>query len=281
MPKKPDAYRMVARSRADIVAAIIDLTEQRSYDYDPYYFCFNVKCYDVDMSLPNLLAKWREYEGDPAHTHNPEWLKNVKERYDETSEETLCDWGFEDARAHFVGHGDGFKSDTFRTLYDGTEVDVEYGFVGRSGGWLAITKFEGVKYNQRLDAGLETELMDMDFPTLKRLYQLVLMLKHDTRRSAIKSEVEMQAAFNFFANACADIHEPNSVQGELFETASESEILTGKQSVSERLAYLRGEIEAECISYEEIAELQQLGEQNQIPEDDVVLREWAGLPEHV
>ena len=45
----------------------------------------------------------------------------------------------------------------------------------------------------------------------------------------------------------------------------------------ERIEYLRGEIEAERISYGEIAELQSLAEY--IPEDDNLLREWAGVPE--
>ena len=47
--------------------------------------------------------------------------------------------------------------------------------------------------------------------------------------------------------------------------------------IKARLDYLRGEIEAERISYAEIAELQSLAEH--IPEDDVLLREWAGVPE--
>lgn len=47
--------------------------------------------------------------------------------------------------------------------------------------------------------------------------------------------------------------------------------------VSERLEYLRGEIIAERISYGEIAELQSLAEY--IDEGDVLLREWAGIPE--
>jgi hypothetical protein len=45
----------------------------------------------------------------------------------------------------------------------------------------------------------------------------------------------------------------------------------------ERLEYLRGEIEAERISYEEISELQSLAEF--IEPDDVLLLEWAGVPE--
>jgi hypothetical protein len=44
-----------------------------------------------------------------------------------------------------------------------------------------------------------------------------------------------------------------------------------------RLEYLRQEIMAERISYSEICELQDLA--NEIDPDDVLLREWAGLPE--
>lgn len=63
-----------------------------------------------------------------------------------------------------------------------------------------------------------------------------------------------------------------------FETALElcdSEYL---KDVHVRLEYLRGEIEKECISYGEIAELQ--GLVKYIEEGDVVLLEWAGVPEH-
>lgn len=47
--------------------------------------------------------------------------------------------------------------------------------------------------------------------------------------------------------------------------------------IEERLEYLRGEIEAERISYGEIAELQSLAEH--IKPDDVVLLQWAGVKE--
>lgn len=47
--------------------------------------------------------------------------------------------------------------------------------------------------------------------------------------------------------------------------------------IKQRLEYLRGEIEAERISYEEIAELQGLAEH--IEPGDVQLLEWAGVPE--
>jgi len=48
-------------------------------------------------------------------------------------------------------------------------------------------------------------------------------------------------------------------------------------TAKERLEYLRGEIEAERISQGEIAELQSLAEH--IEPGDVLLLEWAGVPE--
>ena len=50
-----------------------------------------------------------------------------------------------------------------------------------------------------------------------------------------------------------------------------------KQKAIKRLEYLRGEIEKECISYGEIAELQSLSKY--IDKNDVLLLEWAGVKE--
>lgn len=50
--------------------------------------------------------------------------------------------------------------------------------------------------------------------------------------------------------------------------------------LGQRLEALREAIESESISYGELEELQSLGEAGLIPEGDLLLREWAGLPEH-
>lgn len=50
-----------------------------------------------------------------------------------------------------------------------------------------------------------------------------------------------------------------------------------KKQIKARLKYLRGEIEAERISYAEIAELQSL--KNFIEPSDTLLLQWAGVPE--
>lgn len=49
-------------------------------------------------------------------------------------------------------------------------------------------------------------------------------------------------------------------------------------NIKQRLEYLRGEIEAERISQGELLELQGLAAH--IEDGDVLLLEWAGVPEH-
>lgn len=50
-------------------------------------------------------------------------------------------------------------------------------------------------------------------------------------------------------------------------------------AIAIRLDYLRTQIEAESISYLEIAELQALGDAGLIPDHELELRQWAGVPE--
>lgn len=55
-------------------------------------------------------------------------------------------------------------------------------------------------------------------------------------------------------------------------------VMRTNKKIKKRLEYLRKEIEAERISYGEIAELQALV--HHIHTKDVRLLEWAGVPEH-
>jgi hypothetical protein len=229
---------MRARSREGIINDIILLTNQRSYHYDPYWLCFNVKLYSLDFSLQNLLRLWREYEGDYPYTHNTDWLHGIKDKYDDVNEDHLWEWAVEDARSSFVSRsGEGQDDDMYNHLWDGTEVDVDYAFVGRCGGWLAITQFNGRYFDRRMENeqymySLEEQLSVMDWKDLKKLYQLILMIRHGTREDARKSEVEWQAAFNFFANVCNDLTDTdryNDRQLRLFDDQQETEeaILAG------------------------------------------------------
>lgn len=203
--EKPEAYRMKVRDRKGIVAEIMNLTDQQRYG-SPYYLCLDVKLYDLDFSFENLLEHWRKNEGNDPRFEDAGWLDCARRRFGE-SQDQLWNYGVKGVEPIFVGYNcsgipDG---DTFSHLWDGTKLFVRYAFVGRCGGWLAITHFEGYRFDRQLDYYFEDTLMELDFLTLKRLYQLILMLVHDTREESRKAEVEYQAAFSFFANICEDI----------------------------------------------------------------------------
>ncbi len=121
-------------------------------------------------------------------------------------EKWLWDWGIEDTRRHV-------DDDTYQCLWDGTELDVEYQFEGRSGGWLLMTKFNGMNLTRIDRHDFETALLDtLSYESLRNLYQLVVQNDHDFRPEAVIDEIEYQAAFNFFENACGDIPRPNAIQ---------------------------------------------------------------------
>ncbi len=52
----------------------------------------------------------------------------------------------------------------------------------------------------------------MGYPTLRKLYALVVMLGHDWTPEQASSEVENHAAFQFVENACSDIPRYDSIQ---------------------------------------------------------------------
>lgn len=220
MTKKLDCYQTPLRSRKEIAAFIFDATRQRIYDHQCHPFCFNVKCHNVDFSFDHLLEIFREMEGDPKYTHNDEWLATVRERFP-TSEDCFWEWGLEHARSNFVGRNGGEpESDCYTHLWDGTKIDVEYSFEGRSGGWLAINKFQGLDFTRFSDdywrGVIETSKWDdeeepiMDYKTVRQLYQLVTMLEHDLRKPC--RIVEEGAAWDYFANVCADVPQPDVTQ---------------------------------------------------------------------
>lgn len=207
--RKPDFYKTPFRKRSDIIAHILKLTNQRSYEGHPHPFCFNVKLYRLDLDFDHLLEIFRK--DDPAYTHNEEWLKKAKERYDEIGTDTIYEWGVSDAQAHYVGHkSDGVPHNEGNTiLWDGTEVDARYSFEGRSGGWLSLNKLLGYNFTSR-EEHIEDLLQEMPFSDLRKLHQIIVMLAHDTKGA--NDEVEYQAAFNFFYNGCSDIPQPDAVQ---------------------------------------------------------------------
>lgn len=210
MHKKPVYYQTPLRTRKAIVDWIFLNTHQRNHP-----FCFNVKVYQVDFSWENLLKLWRKYEGDPVYSHNDDWLRAAKLLFYDLSENTLWEWAIETACSLFSG-----DSDSFTSLWDGTNIDVVYSFEGRSGGWLSVNKFQRHNFTDRSYDARET-LMEMDYGILRQFYQLIVMLNHDLQREAIRKELEHDAAFTFFANVCAAIPQPVAIQ-RMFSFANDS-----------------------------------------------------------
>ncbi len=230
---KPDYYRTPLRSRSDIAAYLASIGGY----YSTYarqgrsYFAFDVKCYQADLDFGHLIEVYRNggYYGDgETWLDNPEWVNQAREKHEEV-ERHLFDWGVEDA-ARLIS-----DSDCYTHLHDGTEVEVEYAWMGRSGGYIGIGQFEGFDFGKDEDRGFWHEVFrgnphrsgtihrlhwdrtypTMGYATLRKLYALVVMLAHDFTPEEASAEVEHHAAFRFIGSACVDISRYDSIQGHL------------------------------------------------------------------
>lgn len=188
--KTPAAYAAPLRSRAAILAFLATAANSR-----PGYglFAFNVKAYSVDLSFDNLAKRARE-SGELSADVSPRYLAECRELHDA---DRLYEWAIERARESVT------DCDTHRILWDGSETLAEWSFAGRSGGWLVLESFEGVPLRNGLDA--QGIIEGMAYPQLRRLYRFIVQCLHDFRREAVKSEIEHVAAFDLFANVCAEV----------------------------------------------------------------------------
>ena len=89
----------------------------------------------------------------------------------------------------------------------------------------------------------------------------------------------MPETLTIFITYAEDDPSPNITKGICLENIVIPAIVEALNihAIKKRMDYLRGEIEAQRISYKEIAELQSLAPH--IPPDDMLLLEWAGVPE--
>ena len=230
MHTKPGYYRTPLRSRSDIADFLASVGGYYSTHghHGRSYFAFNVKCYDADLAFGHLIQTYRSagYYGDgETWLDNPEWLVQALAKY-EVAERHLFDWGVEDASRMVTASG------CYNHLYNGTEVEVEYAWMGRSGGYIGIGRFEGFDFSEDVSRGYWDEVFrgnphrggtaewldwdrtfpTMDYPALRKLYALVVMLIHDLTPEKASSEVEHHAAFRFVEGACADIPRFDSTQ---------------------------------------------------------------------
>lgn len=104
-------------------------------------------------------------------------------------------------------------------------------------------------------------------------------------KKKLKSNTETMKTYRIFTNPITGsmvIGKPDGPPvGRKFKRGEEAEATAEltRLNAAQRLEYLRGEIEAERISYGEIAELQDLAPH--IKPGDSLLLGWAGIPETV
>ncbi len=202
----PEAYATPLTDRQEIARYLLNRRGRYYRDHGHLLFVFNVKVYDPDLSFEHLLELYRKsgYGGDKIDDAG--WIEEARLRYGETDLDDVYQAAVDDA-SRLVS-----ESDCFRYLFDGTPVQAELDFVGRSGGWLALTEFDGCKLTDpdNLKHVFEGDDLDYDQPamtdeTLHRLYAFVRMLEADVTQEKAQAEIEWQSAFNFFENVCGDI----------------------------------------------------------------------------
>lgn len=217
----PEGYRAPLTAREEIVAWLLDYPSRdwdrrggfgyeaqpygrNGFNRGPWLFCFNVKLRArLDWSYAGLLrAAVSSGAVSAGEAEDKHWLEETERRFDETNTEELCDVGIEDSRRTFTGGRDGTPDDDgYAMLWDGTPVDTRFAFLGRSGGWLALTGFDGTVLSGDADKVLDV----MSDTSLSNLYRFLVMLEHDLRGNAVDRWVQEAAAFHFFNNVCRDI----------------------------------------------------------------------------
>lgn len=223
----PEYYRAPLVERAEIVSWLLDLQArdwdkrggfgyeagpyQSGFTRGPWLFCFNVKLHRLDFSHAGLLEVARKAGHISAELAlDQHWLSETRKRHDETSTDSLWEIGVEDSRRSFTGRGNGIPDDDgYAMLWDGTSVDTRFAFLGRSGGWLVLTGFEG----HTLAGSGEEVLEGMSDECLRRLYVFLVMLQHDLGGDAPDRCVQEAAAFHFFHNVCHDICRTEDLAG--------------------------------------------------------------------
>jgi hypothetical protein len=206
--RRPGYYRAPLRSREDISGFLTD-RDACNRGYSP--LVWNVKCYHADLSFDHLIDVFRtsgEYGDDDRYLNFPEFLEPARKEYEKVADR-LWEWAIEDACRSVT------DDDVYRSLWDGTEIDVSYAFKGRSGGWLCVETHNGVNIARMDQADFQEYLEELAYTDLRRLYQLTVQNDHDFSRGAGKTEIEFQAAFALFNNLCADIPRPDKTQKEL------------------------------------------------------------------
>lgn len=209
---RPVCYAAPLTDQEHIIGFLIDHDSYYRGYHDSCPLAWNVKVYNLDLSPDHLIDVFKE-SGECGPENQwidfPEWREPAFAKHAEIGESQLCEWAIGDARESVTG------TDCYRCLWKGDYLDAEYGFYGRSGGWLCLTRFEGTRLNRMDRTDFRDYLESLTDATLRNLYELVVQNDHNFLREAVKAEIELMAAFTWIENLCGDIPRPERTQSML------------------------------------------------------------------
>ena len=180
------ALERVTVSRHVMIDYITD-TDSRSYHYTNYPLVWNVKAYpDLDLDL-DAFREWQKENSELSDLADAE-KRGFVERAHKENEYELFQWGLDAAR-NTLDDSDALTA----TRFSAEVFSVDATFVGRSGGYFALTNFDGVKLDGVSTDELKEILEEFDNLTLFRWTMYNVELTHCMTRKAATDEVQYQA----------------------------------------------------------------------------------------
>lgn len=274
-PPPNPGYTRPLRKREEIASYLAYGTGQPGYSTRHTYngghgdwglFCFDVKVYDLDLSLEHLLELYVANGHSTAEEYwsDERWLDQARQEYATISdgygwgEEALSNIAIEEARETVN------DQDTWKCLWwfgEDASFDAKYDFLGRSGGHMRLaTWWSTPQRDQKADWPRLWDFTDGDKETwyhrflgnphpkgtkahddwfdtwgysfswdeLRKLYATIRMLEWDFQREKVKAHVEDAACFRLFASYLEEIPDPRLADWQRSE--SSCGLLTGIRS---------------------------------------------------
>ncbi len=236
--KKENPYAYPLRKKLDIIEFLCDHD-----DYNDDHGCgycplsWDVKARSLDLSLNGLisvfkdkigLVNWRHGE-DYFDASDSNFMNFLQEKYDEVESE-LWEWGVEGAQREVT---DG---DVSCIIWGSQTAErVKFGFFGRTGGHLVVTRYDGYDITGGDGDDFREMLGDIDYKDLVKLYKLTVQWDKDFSGLAPGDAIERSAAWDFFVTVCepdmpADLTEAMRARREkdvLLEVKGEGQVSQG------------------------------------------------------
>jgi hypothetical protein len=233
-----------------------DDVQTHSDSFRPSRPAVNVKIYDSfeDVKLPLCLGGVANADGSDFH-----WVYTEDAYTHEWVRENVNDQTFDSYFWDACSDGVGMIQEEAREIFGNVEVYQE----GRSGGWIVV---DGIPDIEDWDA--------VQLAKWRRFEKITRAYADDVMRSCVTS-IYMNA-YEWQTTKPKNRHAPLVKTSQPWRSNDMDD--TSKDGTKVRLEYLRSQLDAERISYAELAELQDLAEY--IEPGDVQLLEAAGVPEN-